>query len=78
MRKANPCHSNGTPLQNFADLPWPEYLTEMSQNGTYGDHITVQAASNLYNVEFIVVSSRGPGATTTISPMNSNSLCTSR
>ena len=48
----NPTASHGTPLQNFTDLPWPAYLSSMSQNGTFGDHITLQAASNLYNVAF--------------------------
>ena len=76
MRKEIVSHLEANPLQNFTDLPWPVYLTQMSQNGTYGDHLTLQAASDLYNVEFVVISSLGPGATTTISPMNSNPLCT--
>ena len=48
----------------------------MSQNGTFVDHITLQAASDLYNVEFQVLSSNGPGYTTTISPTVANPLCT--
>ena len=44
----NPCAADGTPLQNFTDLPWAAYLSSMSQNGTFGDHITHQAASDLY------------------------------
>ena len=48
----------------------------MSQNGTFGDHITLQAASDLYNVEFQVLSSNGTGYTTTISPIVANPLCT--
>ena len=63
-------------MQNFTDLPWPAYLSAMSQNGTFGDHITLQAASDLYNVEFEVLSSNGPGYTTTVSPMSANPLCT--
>lgn len=43
----------------------------MARNGTYGDHLTLQAAADLFNVEFIVVSSLGPDATTVISPLNS-------
>lgn len=43
----NPTAADGTPLQNFTDLPWPIYLSSMSQNGTFGDHITLQAASDL-------------------------------
>ena len=56
----NPTAADGTPLQNFTDLPWPTYLPSMSQNGTFGDHITLQAASNLCNVAFQVLSSDGP------------------
>lgn len=74
--EANPSTSDGTPLQNFTDLPWPQYLAEMSQNGTFGDHITLQAASNLFNIAFVVISSLGAGATATLSPMDSNPLCT--
>lgn len=66
----NPTAADGTPLQNFTDLP------SMSQKGTFGDHITLQAASELYNVEFQVFSSNGPGYTTTISPTVANPLCT--
>ena len=29
---------------------------------TFGDHITLQSASNLYNIAFQVLSSNGPGA----------------
>ena len=57
----NPLAADGTPLQNFTDLPWPAYLSSMSQNGTFGDHIMLQAASDLYNVEFQVLSSNGLG-----------------
>ena len=72
----NPTAADGTPLQNFTDLPWPVYLSSMSENGTFGDHITLQAAADLYNVEFQVLSSNGPGYTTTVSPMAANPLCT--
>ena len=51
----NPTAADGTPLKNFTDLPWPTYISSMSQNGTFGDHITLQAASNLYNVAFQVL-----------------------
>ena len=51
----NPTAADGTPLQNFTDLPWPPYLSSMPQNGTFGDHITLQAAFNLNNVPFQVL-----------------------
>ena len=72
----NPTAADGTPLQTFTDLPWPTYLSSMSQNGTFGDHITLQAASNLYNVAFLVLSSNGHGYETTVSPVAANPICT--
>ena len=41
----NPNHSEGQPLEYFAGLLWSRYLHNMTQSGTYGDHITLQAAS---------------------------------
>ena len=32
----------------FAGLPWMQYLQSMSPDGTYGDHITLQAVANLF------------------------------
>lgn len=46
----NPTAAYETPLQNFTDLPWRIYLSSMSINGTFGDHITLQAASDLCGV----------------------------
>lgn len=43
----------------------------MAQDGTYRDHLILQAATDLYNVQFIVISSLGPLATTIISPLES-------
>ena len=40
----------------------------MVQSGTYGDHITLQAASNLYNIEIEIASSMGLHALTMIQP----------
>ena len=47
-------------LQNFTTVAWPTYIETMEQDGTHGDHLTLQAAEDLYNVEFIVISSLGP------------------
>lgn len=38
---------------------------------TFAYHLTLQAAADLFNVEFNVISSLGPAATTVISPQNS-------
>ena len=48
----------------------------MSQNGTFGDHITLQAACNICNVAFHVLSSNGPGYETTVSPVAANPIFT--
>ena len=62
-------------MQNFVTVTWPTYLGNMARDGTYGDHLTLQAAADLLNVEFIVISSLGPAATTIISPTDSLPLC---
>ena len=47
----NPENSEGKPLEHFPGLPWSQYLNGMAQTRTYSDHITLQTASNLYNIE---------------------------
>ena len=47
-------------LQNFTTVAWPMYIENVAQDGTYGDHLTLQAAADLYNLEFIVISPLGP------------------
>jgi OTU-like cysteine protease len=47
---------------------WQNYVKKMSAHDTYGDHITLVAASKLYSVQILVVSSLGLDATTVISP----------
>ena len=68
----NPTVADGTPRQNLKDLPCSTYLSAMSQNGTFGDHITLQAASNFQ----VLYESNGPGYETTISPVAANPICT--
>ena len=62
-------------MQNFTAVTWPTYLENMARDGAYGDHLTLQVAADLLNVEFIVISSLGPAATTIISPTDSLPLC---
>ena len=64
----NPNNSEGQPLEYFAGLPWFRYLHNRAQSGTYGDHITLQAASNLYNIEIEIASSLGHHARAMIQP----------
>ena len=64
----NPNNSERQPLEYFTGLPWPRYLHNMALSGTYGDHITLQAASNLYNTKIEIASSLGHHARTMIQP----------
>ena len=64
-----PTTSDGTSLESFVhDSDIQTYLDEMDKSGTYGDHVTLQRASVMYNVQFIVLSSIGPHATQIVSP----------
>ena len=40
----------------------------MAQHSTYGDHLTLQRASQMFNVQFLIVSTLGLDATSVISP----------
>ena len=48
--REHPNDLEGFPLELFAGQGWAEYLAEMNKDGTYGDHITLQAALNIFNV----------------------------
>ena len=50
------------------------YLKAMALNGTYGDHVTLQALACLYKIQFIVLSSLGEEGTRIISPDVSNNF----
>lgn len=67
-----PNAADGFPLELFVGLPWDQYLASMSNDGTYGDHLTLQAAANMFLIQINVYSSLGPSATQTISPMDGN------
>ena len=62
----NSNNSEGQPFKHFAGLLLPRYLNNMAQSGTYGDHITLKAASNLYNIKIEIASSLGHHARTMI------------
>ena len=50
-------------MQNVA---WPTYLENIVRDDTYGNHLTLQAAEELFIFDFIVIFSLGPAATTVI------------
>ena len=55
-------------MELFVGQGWADYLAEMIKEGTYGDHLTLQAASNIFNAQITVHSSLGLEANTIISP----------
>ena len=72
----SPCFLNSTPMEfsNFIKpLDVSSYFKAMALNGTYGDHVTLQALACLYKIQFIVLSSLGEG-TRIISPDVSNNF----
>ena len=66
--REHPNDLEGFPLELFAGQGWAEYFAEMNKDGTYGDHITLQAASNIFNIQITVHSSLAVEATPMISP----------
>jgi len=49
---------NGAKISEFSyDIPWRAYLQEMSKHGTWGDHLTLIAASEIFNKSVIIISS---------------------
>ena len=67
----NPSDTDGFPLELFVGVPWSQYLASMALNGTYGDQLTLQAASNLYLMQLTIVSSLGADAMVHIFPQHS-------
>ena len=50
---------DGTDLFHFVDrhATWDGYLTDMKQDGTWGDHVILWAAANCYQIAIHVISS---------------------
>ena len=70
----NPEKFEKQPLEYFAGLPWPQYLNSMAQAGTYGDYITLQVASNFFNIELQIGSSLGNDTRTLKQPQEFESI----
>ena len=63
-----PCINDGSSISNFVDrCDLESYLDAMSRAGTHGDHITLQICTEIFHIQFIVLSSLGPDATSLIS-----------
>lgn len=65
--RSNPVTTDNTPFQNFIECDCSIYLEKMSQRDSYGDHVTLQAAAQLYGVQFLLMSTLGPEGTRFIS-----------
>ena len=63
-----PIAVDGTPLLQYVEGTWTDYIHSMAQPETFGDHITLQRAALMFNVQFLVVSTLGVDATSIISP----------
>ncbi|KAL9958205.1 hypothetical protein ACROYT_G035186 [Oculina patagonica] len=74
--ESHPNSPDGTPLELFAGIPWSQYLRSMVRNGTHGDHFTLQAAADIFNIQIVVYSTLGSTATQTISPTNGCPIAT--
>lgn len=66
--QSNPQTTHGVSFSDFVEGPWNAYLKSMGQNGTYGDHITLQRASEMFKVRLLILSTLGPDATVLIAP----------
>ena len=52
-------------------MGWEDYLREIKNYGTFGDEITLPFMSEIFNVDFQVISTLGPAAWQIITPHNS-------
>ncbi|XP_020612565.1 uncharacterized protein LOC110050928 isoform X2 [Orbicella faveolata] len=66
----NPRLLDGTDLFNFIDgyQSWADYLTNMEQDGTWGDHMILYATANCYKTCIHVISSQSNHRDLTIRP----------
>ena len=67
----NPVFDGTNFIPDFLDMGWDDYLREMQSDGTFDDEITLRGMSEIFNVEFEVVSTLGPAARQIITPQNS-------
>ena len=67
--RRNPFNQAGIHLGHYVDRnDWEHYLNHMEVEGSYGDHLTIQRASEIFNVYIVIYSSLGPQGTNVISP----------
>ena len=55
----NPNDRDGVPLELFMGMPFSNYMVQMARDGSYGDQLTLRAASGIYNIQFTIISTLG-------------------
>ncbi len=60
--------------KKFVPSDWSLFLNDMKRDGTYGGHVTLHAICVIYNVDILVISSRGKQYTTLVSVDDSCNL----
>jgi len=68
LRKHSELYEPFVPDQNFA-----EYVNDMSRDGTWGDHLTLQAIADAYSVRLCVLTSYKDNFVLEIQPQQNNS-----
>ena len=58
----NPAFGGTNVIPDFLEMGWEDYLREMQSDGTFGVKITLRAMSEIFNVEFEIISTLGPAA----------------
>ena len=70
----NPNDRDWMPLELFMVMPVSNYVVQMARDGTYGDQLTLRAASEIYNIQFTIISTLGAQGRADISPDGFDSL----
>ena len=64
----NPNDRDGMPLELFMGMSFSDYLGQMARDGTYDDQLTLRAASEIYKIQFTIISTLGAQGKADISP----------
>ena len=70
----NPNDRDGMPLELFMRTPFSDYVGQMARDGNYGDHLTLRTASEIYNIQFTIISTLGAQGRADISQEGFDSL----
>ncbi|XP_063439798.1 uncharacterized protein LOC134721040 isoform X2 [Mytilus trossulus] len=68
--ESNPNSEDGTPFCLFLDAEsWEEYLSRISQEGQWGDHLMLHAVSNVTNRNITIINGEDEKKWTTLHPL---------